>query len=101
MTQSTTNNENKDMLEQGAAEREKADLEISEVGNATENLKEAKERLKMGEEPKSDSEAADKLTETREAGAQAASSAAERVGTTAENAKEAASRLAEDEKGNK
>ena len=38
-----------DTLKEGAARREKADLEIEEVGNATENLKEAKERLKIAE----------------------------------------------------
>lgn len=98
MSQSSTNN---DTLEQAAAKREAAHLEIAEVGKATENLKEAKERLQIGEEPDVASKESDYLTETRDAAAQVASSLTESVGNAGENAKEAAVRLTEDEKGNK
>ena len=98
MSQSSNNN---DTLEQAAAKREKANLEIAEVGNATENLKEAKERLQMGEEPDVESKKSDYLTRTKDAAAQVASSQTESVGNAGENAEEAAIRLAEDEKGNK
>ena len=96
MSQSSTSN---DTLEQAAAKREKANLEIAEVGNATENLKEAKERLQMGEEPEVESKKSDYLTETKDAAAQVASPKTESVGNASENAEEAAIRLTEDEKG--